>query len=72
MDEQGHILMKLNGVDVPEKLNTGSVETCCMCGGITVAGIFEMMNPLDVYFLEDDELSIDFVMSLEEDDDEGF
>jgi hypothetical protein len=71
MNEDGQILMKLISVDVPEKVNTESVETCCMCGSITVAGIFEMMNPKEVYFLEDDELESNFVMSLG-DDDEAF
>ena len=74
MDSQGQILMRLVSVDVPEKVNTESVETCCMCGSITIAGIFEMMNPLEVYFLEDSELDNNFVMSLGEDEDfdEGF
>ena len=30
MDENGTILMKLVGVDVPDKVNTESVETCCL------------------------------------------
>jgi hypothetical protein len=75
MNEDGQILMKLISVDVPEKVNTESVETCCMCGSITVAGIYQMMNPKEVYFLEDDELESNFVMSLGDDDeafDEGF
>lgn len=74
MDEEGRILMKLVGVDVPNKLNNPSVETCCMCGSITIAGIFEMLKPDDVYFLEDNKMPIDFVMSLEDDEDdyEGF
>ena len=74
MDDQGQIMMRLVSVEVPEKVNTESVETCCMCGAITVAGIFEMMNPLEVYFLEDNELETNFVMSLGEEDDfdEGF
>lgn len=69
MDDQGQIMMKLVSVDVPKKVNTESVETCCMCGAITVAGIFQMMNPLEVYFLEDNELETNFVMSLSEEDD---
>jgi hypothetical protein len=75
MNEQGQILMRLISVDVPEKVNTDSVETCCMCGAITVAGIFQMINPTEVYFLEDDEMETNFVMSISEDDeefDEGF
>ena len=42
MDENGTILMKLVGVDVPDKVNTESVETCCLCGALTIAGIFEV------------------------------
>ena len=71
MDEQGRVLMKLIGVDVPEKLNTETVETCCMCGGITVAGIFMMVSPDDVHFLEEDELDNQFEMSLESSLDSG-
>ena len=74
MDDQGQIMMRLVKVDVPSKVNTDTVETCCMCGAITIAGIFEMVDPQKVYFLEDDELETNFVMSLgdEEDFDEGF
>lgn len=70
MDENGRVVMRLVGVDVPEKINTESVETCCMCGAITIAGIYQMMRPDKVYFLEEDELESDFVMSLEDNYDE--
>jgi len=33
--------MRLKGVDVPIKYNTGQVETCYECGEITVSGIFD-------------------------------
>jgi hypothetical protein len=64
--------MRLTGVDVPEKVNTESVETCCMCGNLTVAGIFEMRIPTDVYFLETIDDNDKFVFSLDdiEEDDE--
>ena len=42
MDKSGRILMKLKGVDVPEKINNGTVEVCAMCGAVTVAGIYEL------------------------------
>lgn len=45
MDAEGQILIKLTGVDVPTKVNTGTVEICYNCGGITVSGIFEMKDP---------------------------
>jgi hypothetical protein len=42
MDNQGNIKMALSGVDVPQKINTGTVETCSVCGKITIAGIFNV------------------------------
>lgn len=71
MDEAGHVLMSLVDVDVPIKINTGTVETCCYCGTITIAGIFEMVHPSDALFGEDDEPENNFEMSLG-DSDEGF
>ncbi len=50
MDSKGDILMRLTGVDVPIKVNTGAVEVCSNCGNITVAGIFEMQDPKVVFF----------------------
>ena len=50
MDEAGSILMKLVGVDVPVKINNGTVEVCALCGGISVSGIYEMMDKKDVIF----------------------
>ena len=52
MDDTGNILMKLVGVDVPEKVNTGEVEVCCMCGGLTICGIYEFKDPTKVYFTD--------------------
>ena len=51
MNEVGSILMKLAGVDSPEIFKPGSVEICCMCGVVTIAGIYEMKDPLTAYFL---------------------
>lgn len=42
--QDGNVLMKLVGVSVPHKLNTGSVEVCAECGGITIAGIFDIRH----------------------------
>lgn len=53
VDEKGKILMRLKGVDVPEKVNNGNVEVCVMCGGITIAGIFEMKLSEEVYFFNE-------------------
>lgn len=53
MDQTGNILLKLVGVEVPQKVNTGEVEVCCMCGAITVCGIYEFKDPESVYFTND-------------------
>jgi hypothetical protein len=50
IDDTGNILMRLKGVDVPQKVNTGSVESCSVCGGITVSGIFELRDPQIVMY----------------------
>jgi hypothetical protein len=34
--------MRLKGVDVPLKHNTGAVETCHLCGELTISGIYEL------------------------------
>jgi hypothetical protein len=50
MDKTGRILMRLKGVEVPQKINNGSVEVCAMCGAVTVAGIYELKLTSEVYF----------------------
>ena len=60
MNESGSILMRLAGVDTPEIVETGSVEICCMCGSVTIAGIYSMVNPKEAYFLDGDDSSHDF------------
>lgn len=50
MNNEGNVLMRLVGVDVPEKVNTGEVEVCCVCGGLTISGIYEFKDPTKVYF----------------------
>ena len=60
MNESGSILMRLAGVDSPEIIKVGSVEICCMCGSVTIAGIYNMMNPKEVYFLDEDSTTHDF------------
>ena len=73
MNDDGEILMRLLGVDVPEKVNTETVETCCMCGCITIAGIFEMHKPTEVYFLDTTKVDDRFVLFLEDiDEDEDY
>lgn len=53
MDDSGNIMMRLTGVDVPETTSTGVVEICCLCGGITVCGIYELKDPDKVHFADD-------------------
>lgn len=53
MDQTGSIIMKLIGVDVPIKVNNGSVEVCCTCGGLTVSGIYELKSKDEVDFTDD-------------------
>ena len=68
MDTTGRILMRLKGVDVPNKVNNGSVEVCSMCGAVTIAGIFEMKLTSEVYFL--DQQSPDFELNINPEDDQ--
>jgi hypothetical protein len=70
MNESGNILMRLAGVDMPEIVEVGSVEICCQCGSITIAGIYNMMNPLEVYFINGDKASHDFEFDFSETDEE--
>jgi hypothetical protein len=63
MDRSGRILMKLKGIDVPQKINNGTVEVCAMCGAVTIAGIYEMKLSSEVYFLEDK--NIDFELNID-------
>jgi hypothetical protein len=65
MDSTGNVLMKLVGVDVPTKVNTGEVEICCMCGGLSVSGIYEFKDPSKVYFDDSDE-SPEFELEMNE------
>ncbi len=53
MDDHGNIKMALSGVDVPQKINTGSVESCSVCGKITIAGIFDIQEQNVFYTVED-------------------
>jgi hypothetical protein len=70
MDESGSITMRLLGVDVPEKVNTGEVEICCECGSITICGIYEFKDPNAVYFAKDTS-SPQFEMDLQDFDEDA-
>lgn len=78
--EDGKVLMRMTGVDVPEKINTDSVEICGLCGAITVAGIYEFKDPSTVNYLsdgDDNEFSLElddatsFLVSMNPDDDDS-
>lgn len=67
MNSSGQILMRLTGVDVPEKVNTDSVEVCALCGSITVAGIYDMCDPAAVDYVKDEddvESSAQFLLNM--------
>lgn len=68
MDKNGRILMRLKGVDLPNKTGVGTVEVCAMCGAITVAGIYEMKLSSEVYFLE--QQTPDFEVNINPEDEE--
>lgn len=66
--------MRLTGVDIPEKHNTSSVDVCCMCGSITVAGIYEMRDPVTVTYQNEDDVEEDptcFLFNMNPDADSG-
>jgi hypothetical protein len=71
MNEEGQILMQLSGVDVPEKVNTDSVEICALCGGITVAGIYDKVDPATVdYIRDEDDDSAQFLLNMNDTEDD--
>lgn len=72
IDQTGNILMRLTGVDVPQKLNTGTVEVCSLCGCITVSGIYEYIDPKAVFYADEDEMEEEFIFNLDDSDDDFF
>jgi len=69
MDEGGNILMKLVDVEVPEKKNTGKPDTCSQCGDLTIAGIYELSDPTDLFFSDEGLIRSGIPVSDEEEDD---
>lgn len=69
MDDRGNIKMALAGVDIPDKINTGSVETCSKCEKITIAGIYEFKSP-EIIFTATDSYDGDNDYQYEEEDQE--
>lgn len=66
MDSEGNILMKLAGVEVPEKRNDGAVEVCGVCGAITIAGIYEFRD-ISTLIPLDDENENEYIFDLNND-----
>lgn len=50
IDSTGNVLMRLVGIDVPIKINSGSVEVCALCGSLTISGIYEFKMSQDIIF----------------------
>ena len=73
MDENGTLMMGLVGVELPEIRDFGTVETCSMCGSLTIAGIYEMMPEGDVYFSGDigqSEYSFEFSLGTDDENED--
>jgi hypothetical protein len=45
VDEHGRAYIKIVGVALPPRISNPSVDECCMCGEITVVGIYVMRDP---------------------------
>lgn len=45
VDENGRAYVKIVGVALPPRISNPSVDECCMCGEITVVGIYVMRDP---------------------------
>lgn len=52
MDENGQVVMRMTGIVVPDKVNTGDVDVCGLCGSITIAGIYQLQDPEDISLLD--------------------
>jgi len=50
MDENGQVFVRLVGVGMPEIVGADTVEVCCMCGELTVVGIYVLRDPSTVPF----------------------
>jgi hypothetical protein len=69
VNEDGNILVKLVGVDMPTIINTGSVDVCWMCGSVTIAGLYELKKQEEIYFTND-EFSKDYEFNFYSTEDE--
>jgi hypothetical protein len=73
MDSRGNIIMRLTGVEMPNKVDIEAVEVCEDCGSITVAGIYEMrtlstVEDEDEIFTRDQATSFTFSIGESNDD----
>ena len=57
MDENGQVFVRLVGVGMPETIGAETVEVCCMCGELTVVGIYVLRDPDTVPFPETEDTS---------------
>lgn len=69
IDEQGRIMLRLAGVNMPDMLRSVSVEVCCMCGELTIVGIYVLRDPEIVPYPEpEDEKPFGFVIGMNGED----
>lgn len=69
MDENGRIMLRLTGVGMPETVGAQSVEVCCMCGELTVVGIYVLRDPEIVPYPSDsNEERFGFLVGLNSED----
>lgn len=53
--EDGNVLVKLVGIDTPDIISSGSTDVCSICGGITIAGIYELKEEANLSYKDDEE-----------------
>lgn len=69
MDENGRIMLRLTGVGMPQIVPSETVEVCCMCGELTVVGIYVLRDPEEVpYPMGDKDEGFGFIVGLGDED----
>jgi hypothetical protein len=53
--EDGNVVVRLVGIETPDRVITGSTDVCSVCGGITIAGIYELKNESELPYSDDDQ-----------------
>lgn len=80
IDENGRVIVRLMGVGLPDSVRAESVEICCMCGELTIVGIYILRDPEQVPFPDSiDSENFDFEIGImesrplyEDDDDDPY